>query len=57
MYALFAIEDGDAAGTGRDGLAGAHLDAHFGGAALAEIGIDEVHMIGKSGRRLHLSAD
>src|ERR1035438_5525869 len=30
VNALLAIEDGDAAGTGRDGLAGGHLDAHFG---------------------------
>ena len=57
VHALFAIEYRDAAGAGRDGLAGAHLDAHLGNAALAEIGIDEAHMIGEAGRRLHLSAD
>ena len=39
-----------------DRLAGAHLDAQFGDAALAEIRIDEAHVVGVAGRRLHLAA-
>ena len=55
--ALFAVEDRDAAGAGRDGLAGAGFDAQLGLAALAEMGVLEPHVVGESRRGLHLAAD
>ena len=54
--AFLAIEQRDAARPRRERLAGAHLDAELGGAALAEIGIQECHVVGVSRRRLHLAA-
>ena len=49
MHAFFAIEERDAVAARGDRLARAHLDAHFGGAALAEIGVEEAHVVGESG--------
>src|ERR1035437_7758188 len=54
--ALFAIESRDPAGARGDRLAGAHLDAHLGDTALAEIRVDETYVVRVAGGRLHLAA-
>src|ERR1017187_1089363 len=51
VYALLAVEERDAVRTGRNRLPRAHLDAHLGRAALAEIGIDKSHVVGHAGGR------
>src|SRR3954451_21929456 len=55
--ALVAIELRDAARSGSERLAGTHFDAQLRGAALAEIGIDEVDVVGESRRGLDFTAE
>src|SRR3954454_20352907 len=54
--ALVTIELRDACRTRGESLAGTHFDAHLGGATLAEIGIDEVDVVGESRRGLDFAA-
>src|SRR5438309_1554455 len=55
--ALVPIELRDAGGSGCEGLAGTHFDAHLRGTALAKIGIDKVDVIGEARRGLDFTAE
>ena len=55
--AFFAIELRHSRRPRRQCLSGTHLDAHFAGAALAEIRVDEGNVIRKTGRGLDFAAE
>ena len=55
-HAFLAVEGRHSVRPRRERLPGAHLDAQLGAAALAEVGIQEYHVVGIPPGRLHLAA-